>query len=308
MISRRKFLKGLLALSASSVAIGGYALAEPFRLNITRYQLTPRGWPPTCRLKVAVIADIHVCEPWMGLEKLRRIVARTNALGPDIILLLGDYVASQGIRRYGRNVGYEDWGPVLAKLSAPLGVHGVMGNHDWWDDPRLVAARAGTPRAATELTKHGITVLENDCLRLTHQGHPFWLAGLGSQTAFWLTGKERAAAGKRKFFGTDDLAGTLAKVADDAPILMMAHEPDIFPQIPRRVALTMSGHTHGGQVRLFGHSPIVPSSFGNRYAYGHVYEDNRHLIVSGGLGCSIVPVRFGVPPEIVMIELGDRET
>jgi uncharacterized protein len=83
----------------------------------------------------------------------------------------------------------------------------------------------------------------------------------------------------------------------------MAHEPDIFPRVPDRVALTVSGHTHGGQVRIFGYAPIVPSSFGNRYVYGHVVEDDRNLIVSAGLGCSGVPVRFGAPPEIVMIEL-----
>ncbi|MBD0271010.1 MAG: metallophosphoesterase, partial [Acetobacteraceae bacterium] len=68
--------------------------------------------------------------------------------------------------------------------------------------------------------------------------------------------------------------------------------------------LTLAGHTHGGQVRLFGHSPVVPSRFGNRYAYGHVVEEGRHLIVSGGLGCSVAPIRFGAPPEIVLVELG----
>ena len=73
--------------------------------------------------------------------------------------------------------------------------------------------------------------------------------------------------------------------------------------MPHRVSLTLSGHTHGGQVRVLGFSPMVPSRFGNRYAYGHIVEDNRHLIVSGGLGCSILPVRFGVPPEIVMVDL-----
>jgi hypothetical protein len=73
------------------------------------------------------------------------------------------------------------------------------------------------------------------------------------------------------------------------------------------VAVTLSGHTHGGQVRLFGHSPVVPSRYGNRFAYGHVVEQNRHLIVSGGLGCSILPLRFGMPPELVMIELGNRQ-
>ena len=95
-------------------------------------------------------------------------------------------------------------------------------------------------------------------------------------------------------------------MTDDAPVILMAHEPDIFPEVPARVALTVSGHTHGGQVRLFGWSPIVPSAYGNRYAYGHVVEDDRSLVVSGGLGCSILPVRFGVPPEIVIVELGAK--
>jgi uncharacterized protein len=101
----------------------------------------------------------------------------------------------------------------------------------------------------------------------------------------------------------DDLEGTLAKVTDDAPVILLAHEPDIFPRVPARVSLTLSGHTHGGQVRLLGYSPMVPSRFGNRFAYGHIVEDGRHLVVSGGLGCSILPVRIGVPPEIVMIDV-----
>jgi predicted MPP superfamily phosphohydrolase len=119
-----------------------------------------------------------------------------------------------------------------------------------------------------------------------------WIAGLGSQWAF-----PRG--------GADDLAAALAPLAsDEAPAILLAHEPDVFPRVPRRVALTLSGHTHGGQVRLLGYSPVVPSRYGNRYAYGHVEEDGRHLVVSGGLGCSIAPVRFGVPPEITVIELG----
>ncbi len=103
--------------------------------------------------------------------------------------------------------------------------------------------------------------------------------------------------------GLDDLAGTLALTTDDAPIVLMAHEPDIFPKVPDRVALTVCGHTHGGQVRVLGFAPYVPSKFGDRYVYGHIVEDGRNMIVSGGLGCSGLPVRFGAPPEIVMIEL-----
>jgi predicted MPP superfamily phosphohydrolase len=87
----------------------------------------------------------------------------------------------------------------------------------------------------------------------------------------------------------------------------MAHEPDVFPKVPARVSLTVSGHTHGGQVRIFGYAPIVPSRYGSRYVYGHVIEEKRNLIVSGGLGCSSLPIRFGSPPEIVVIELGGRD-
>jgi uncharacterized protein len=100
------------------------------------------------------------------------------------------------------------------------------------------------------------------------------------------------------------LPETLAQVTDDAPIIHLAHEPDMFIEMPERVSLTVSGHTHGGQVRLFGYSPVVPSSYGNRFAYGHVIEEGRHLVVSGGLGCSTLPIRLGSPPEIVVLELG----
>ena len=83
---------------------------------------------------------------------------------------------------------------------------------------------------------------------------------------------------------------------------MLAHEPDIFPTVPARVALTLSGHTHGGQVRVFGYAPLVPSRFGNRYGYGHIREQTD-LVVSGGLGMSVAPIRLGVTPEIVLVEI-----
>ena len=156
--------------------------------------------------------------------------------------------------------------------------------------------------AARALREAGIPVFENDVVRLEKGGQPFWVAGLGDQLA--LLGRH----GRKRTQGVDDLPGTLAKIDDDAPVILMAHEPDIFPKVPKRVALTLSGHTHGGQVRLFGYSPIVPSQYGNRFAYGHVVEEGRHLIVSGGLGTSILPVRLGVPPEIVLVELGADAT
>ncbi|MEP3275666.1 MAG: metallophosphoesterase [Stappiaceae bacterium] len=315
MISRRNFLKGMGALVLGGVAFSGYAFGvEPLlRLRVQPYHLQPAGWPDGLTLRIAVLADIHACDPWMTAERIRRIAEQTNALSPDIILLLGDY--SAGHRWVTRKVASSDWSQALAELSAPMGVHAILGNHDWWDDLTAQERGHGPVYGHKALQNVGINVYENDVVRLEKDGIPFWLAGLGDQLAF----PPNRGRGLRHWQGVDDLPGTLEKITDDAPIILMAHEPDIFPNVPERVCLTLSGHTHGGQIRLFGYSPVVPSRYKNRYAYGHIVETAsatteaekphqnsrpRHLIVSGGLGCSMLPVRFGVPPEIVQIDIG----
>src|SRR4029077_8720031 len=127
---------------------------------------------------------------------------------------------------------------------------------------------------------------------LGEAGQKFWLAGLGDQLAYPL--------GHGRFLRADDLPWTMRKITSDDPVVLLVHEPDIFPQVSDRVALTLAGHTHGGQVRLPLVCPLfVPSKYLARYAYGHVIERSRHLIVSGGLGTSVIPARLGVPPEIV---------
>lgn len=303
MISRRQLLKGFAALSAGTVGFGGYAVAEPFRLGVTRYRVRPDRWPSGLGLRLAVVADIHACEPWMPAERIRQIVARTNALRPDATLLLGDYVVGHRLGRMGRPVPHEAWAEELAALEAPLGVHAVLGNHDWWEDVEVQRRRSGPTRVHQVLEANGIAVYENDAVRLEKDGRPFWLAGLGDQWAFWPKGRYARWHRGNSYIGMHDLPATLAQVTDDAPVVLMAHEPDIFPEVPGRVALTIAGHTHGGQVRLAGFAPIVPSVYGQRYVYGHVIENARHLVVSGGLGCSGFPLRFGSPPEIVMIEV-----
>ncbi|TIP78779.1 MAG: metallophosphoesterase, partial [Mesorhizobium sp.] len=197
-------------------------------------------------------------------------------------------------------VDSSEWAPALSGLKAPLGVWSILGNHDWWEDLSAQKAGFGPTVARRALERAGIPVLENDAVRLEKDGHNFWVAGLADQLAL----RPGKAWGRSGFKGLDDLHGTLARVSDTAPVILLAHEPDIFPKVPSRISLTLSGHTHGGQVRLFGYSPVVPSRFGNRFAYGHVVEENRNLIVSGGLGFSILPVRFGMRPEILSIELG----
>lgn len=302
MITRRMFLHGLGAAAGSAAGLSGCAMAEPFAMHVTRYRLTPPRWPAGLNVKIAVLADLHACEPWMGRARIRHLVRHTNALEPDCILLLGDYVAGRGMLRFADPIAEKDWARELGCLKAPLGVHAVLGNHDWWDDTEVQRSRRGMPAASLALRDAGVPVYENASVRLEKDGGAFWLAGLGDQQAF----PPRIARGRepaRPSLGADDLAGALGRVKDEAPVILMAHEPDIFPDVPDRVSLTVAGHTHGGQVRLLGYAPYVPSRFGERYVYGHIVEDNRNLIVSGGLGCSGLPVRFGSPPEIVLIEL-----
>jgi len=298
MISRRHFFKVLGGLGALGVSTTAYGFGEPvLQLGVTRYRLSPPQWPADFRLNIAVIADLHACDPWMSLERIHNIVERTNSLNADIIVMLGDYVA--GHRRVTRFIPAGEWAPVLAGLKAPLGVHAILGNHDWWEDKTVQREGKGLTVARRALEASGIPVYENDAKRLSKGGRPFWLAGLGDQLAYMPARRFRPV----RRIGVDDLGATLSKVTDDAPIVLLAHEPDVARRVPARVALQLSGHTHGGQVRLFGWSPVSPS--GQQLAYGHI-RMNCDVVVSGGLGCSIMPFRLGVPPEIVLVSLGGQ--
>ena len=288
MLSRRAFLKISGAFVLAAMSTGAYAVGiEPrSRPRVVTHRITPPGWPQGLALRLVLVSDIHACDPYMPASRIAEIAQQANGLGGDMILLLGDFLSGM---RLGSQVPPDAWGEALRPLKAPLGVHAILGNHDWLDDPQ--AMESGRPVVVQAvLDRLGVPLYSNRAVRLEKDGHAFWLAGLADQLF--------PAA------GLDDLPGTLASVTDNAPVILMAHEPDIFPTVPARVAVTLSGHTHGGQIRLFGYFPVVPSRFGSRYAYGHIVEDGRHLVVSGGLGTSILPVRLGSPPEITVVELG----
>jgi len=284
----------LLTASLAGVAPAAYGLGlEPYAgPAMARYRLRPAGWPAGLRLRVAALADLHAGSPVMTLARIAEIVAATNAAAPDLVVLLGDYGPNTSLVR--TPYPHAEVAAVLGGLRAPLGRYAISGNHDWWEDAAAMARRGGPLAWMTALEGAGFTPLRNQALR-----HPsgFWLAGLDSQAAFM-------PLPRRPQGGADNLDATLAQVTDDAPVILLAHEPDVFARGTERVALQLSGHTHGGQIRLFGWSPRVPSRYGNRYAYGHVREAGRDLIVSGGLGISTLPVRLGVPPEVVVLELG----
>jgi predicted MPP superfamily phosphohydrolase len=295
-LSRRQLL-GLAG--AAPVALSGtvaYARwVEPGGgVHIARHAPRPAAWPTGQRLTIAALADLHCGSVHMPPARIAEIIAATMALKPDLIVLLGDYICREAKNVHG--VAPAQWAGMLAELSAPLGVHAILGNHEYWDDPEVRRSRQGRSFVERVLAEAGIPLLANRAIRLEASSGPFWLAGLDSQLAYWL--------GPSRFRGRDDLPGTLAQVVDDAPVILLAHEPDIFVNVPDRVALTLSGHTHGGQVHLLGWTPYVPSNFGDRFRHGHIIEDGRHLVVSAGLGTSGPPLRLGVPPEILLIEMG----
>ncbi len=300
--TRRTLLRATGAILGTGVASATYAVGiEPFRLAVAEHRVRPRApWPAGLRLRIAALSDIHASLPYMSADRVRAIADRTNALEPDLIVLVGDFVA--GSRMVSGDVPASAWSKALAGLRAPLGVYAALGNHDWWED-RTAQRTGDAPLARRALEDVGIRVLENEAVPLRTAPAPVWLAGLGDQLAF-LPARRRD---RDRPLGIDDMPRMLAAVPEGAPMILLAHEPDVFPTVPARVALTLSGHTHGGQVRLFGYSPVVPSRYQNRYAYGLVRE-HTDLVVSGGLGYSIVPVRFGVPPEITIVDIGPDRT
>jgi hypothetical protein len=272
---RKKLAVGFLA---ALLFLGVWAFyLEPSSLEVHELELVLPRWPEdSSALTVALLSDLHVGSPYYDVEKLEAVVERVNGRGPDLVLLAGDYVIGGVLG--GEFTTPEDVAAGLEGLDAPLGVYAVLGNHDWWFDGSRI-------RRAFE--REGVRVLDNESLHIQREGFDFWLIGLGD---LWES--------------RPDVDLLLEGIPAGAPAIAFTHNPDVFPEIPPRVSLTLAGHTHGGQVRfpLLG-TPVVPSRYGERFVRGHIVEDGRHLYVTSGLGTSILPVRFRVPPEVVILRI-----
>lgn len=250
---------------------------EPARLIDRSETIQIAHWPRELNgLKIAVLSDIHVGGWAIDDKKLRLIVERTNALQPDVIVIAGDYMSGDGWMK--RRVMPEEFAPALKGFKAPLGVYSVLGNHDWWWNGN---------RVRNVLEANGIKVLEDEVFKIEGKGAPLWIIGLAD---LWTRPQH--------------VAETIAKVPEGETVIALTHNPDLFPRLPQRVPLLLAGHTHGGQVRfpIIG-TVIQPSDFGQRYVKGHVYENGHHLFVTSGIGTSILPVRFNVTPEIVLLTI-----
>ena len=255
---------------------------EPNRLVVREETIRVEQLPPELDgLRIAVLSDIHAGGSFIDERKLRTIVERTNQLKPEMIVILGDYIAGDG-RRRPLKMTPEVFAPILKDFRAPLGVYSVLGNHDWWFDGN---------RVRQALEQNGIKVLDNEALSVQARGTTLWIVGFAD---LW-TRPQR-------------IDETVAQVPQNAPVIALAHNPDMFPKLPQHVPLLLGGHTHGGQVSFpFIGSVVHPSDFGQRYARGHIVENGHHLFVTSGIGTSIMHVRFGVPPEIVLLTVKTRQ-
>lgn len=246
-------------------------MADPI-VRTTDVQLSGLA-PDASPLRLLLISDLHVAGPDMPPSRLLRIVQQVNALKPDIVLIAGDLISDRRLatRRY----SYREALAPLELLTPRLAVVAVLGNHDHWRDANL---------ARVELAKVGVITLNNSAKLVG----PLAIGGLDDD----FTGH---ADMRRTVSALRQLAGT--------PI-MLSHSPDPFPEMPEDIGLMLAGHTHCGQIQYpWGGTPSTMSRYGERYSCGRIDENKQTLVVTAGLGTSVLPFRFGTRPDMWLITL-----
>ncbi len=294
-ISRRTFL---YLTTAAICAAGALLLAysyfiEPQRLTVARYRVGVAGWDNRFDgLRIVAISDIHAGSNGSDADKLRRVVETVNNERPDIIVLLGDYVSRRTDDRSQLRMPLAEMSEALKGMKAVFGVFAVLGNHDGVDDG---------PEISASLAANGYRVLDGEVVEIEKDGAKIRLLGL----------KDHLTIKSWKQF-SDDAKEILARSGeDDSNIIALEHSPDVLPMLTEgdqmispHFKILLAGHTHGGQIFLpvLGR-PIVPSFYGQKYAYGHIKENGVDMFVTSGVGTNVLPFRFLVPPEIAIVEI-----
>ncbi len=271
-MNRRTFLRTALAATVPAAAgAAAYGVFESGWLEIARPALAlPRLPAAFDGTTVAFLTDIHH-GPFTSLDYVNAVVRTTLALRPDLIVLGGDYSLKE--EKYIRPCF-----DALAALKAPLGVYGVLGNHDYWHG--LNETRDGFERS-------GIRELTNRGVWLERDGYRFRLAGVDD---LWM--------------GKVDVSAALGDATPEDACLILSHNPDLAEKLrDPRVGLMLSGHTHGGQVVFPGGAPFVPSHYGQKYLKGLVRAPLTSVYVSRGLGTTSAPFRVGSRPELTLVTL-----
>ena len=271
--TRRKFLEIFTSLSAkllSPVAyyLPGNQLDTPV---VQRVQIPLQRLPESFEgFRLVVMSDFHI-SPAVPLEYLRKAAAMAAALKPDLVVFPGDFVWHKAEAIF-------DLAPVLAGIDSRHGSFACLGNHDVWTDAKIV--RQG-------LQESGIPLLFNQGVTLAQGSGLLNLAGLDDGWSEEL-----------------NLNGTLENLPGQAPTILLLHEPDLADETARdgRVALQLSGHTHGGQIRLDGRAPVLPP-LGRKYDLGLFQVGGMFVYTTGGIGTTTIPLRIHCPPEITEITL-----
>ncbi len=268
----KKFIVPLLKISALVLIFAAitavYAFfIEPNLLTLNHYTIKNSALKGT---RLVFAADFHIKKNQSG--RLKRIVNLINSQNADIILLGGDYV--NGMDR-ADNIPLVEMEKELSKLCAPYGVYAVWGNHDRW---------YGENQVKNVLKHSNIVLLKNENKQIKTPAKTIFVAGVDDLVT-----------------GTPDVEQALKNTKK--PVIFVTHSPDIFPQIPAGTDIVLAGHTHGGQVVVPFLGPVVaPSEYGSRYALGKIEDNGKVMIVTKGLGTSILHVRFNCLPEIVVVD------
>ncbi len=295
-ILSRKNLYIFLGLSAFAALCVGYSyFIEPNRLVVTEQELHIKGLDPAFDgLRIAMISDVHGGSNGASAENIHRVVETTNFLNPDVIVMLGDYISlergRQTLTEQQLRMPMSEVADNLAGLRATHGVFAVLGNNDGWYNDQVVAA---------ELTRVGYRVLQNEIAVIRRNGRPLRLLGL----------KDHLKLASWDSFDMT-VRSAVASSPMDGQLVVLEHSPDIlfvlnyYKNLNPDFKLMLAGHTHGGQIWLpiLG-APLVPSSVGQRYARGHINEEGIDMFVTSGVGTSILPFRFLVPPEVAIVTI-----
>jgi predicted MPP superfamily phosphohydrolase len=249
-----------------------YANDQAEQLVVERVQIPIKNLKPALEgLRIVQLGDLHLY-PFTDIGQVRRAIETANTLAPDLIVLMGDYVTRQAEAVF-------ELVPLLSTLNAKYGVFTIIGNHDIWTNVDVV--RAG-------LIEAGLSILRNDGLTFSIGRERLYLAGVDDG---WI--------------GQPDLAAALAKLPGDVTTILLAHEPDLADQFSRdgRISLQLSGHTHGGQIRLPGIGAVILPYLGRKYDLGLYQINGMWLYTNRGIGNVTEPVRFNCSPEVTEITL-----
>lgn len=268
----KKIIIIIIFISLSIIFILVWAFyIEPNILEVKHYEIRNNK---LAGIRIVFASDFHLKNS--EEKKLEKIVKKINKQNPDLVLLGGDFVNGQS---YENTMDIKKIGEGISKIQSKHGTFAVLGNHDCWLDADAITST---------LKKNNIVVLSNNNRFVKIHSHGICIAGVEDFMS-----------------RSPDIEKALQNTK--LPVILMSHSPDIFPQVPNFVDLTLAAHTHGGQIKLPFYGPLfVPSDFGNKYAQGFIKENGKKMIVSKGIGTSTIYARFNCFPEIVVIDFNHR--